>query len=62
MDLLEEYAVTAWGSNDHGQCAVPDTVAGFVPVAAGMWHSLGLTEDGRIIARAGPKKERAWKT
>ena len=40
----------AWGSNGAGQCNVPSPNTGFVAVAAGGSHSLGLKEDGSIVA------------
>ncbi|HOB74995.1 MAG TPA: RCC1 domain-containing protein, partial [Phycisphaerae bacterium] len=40
----------AWGDNDYGQCNVPAPNSGFVVVAAGWFHSLGLKADGSIVA------------
>jgi alpha-tubulin suppressor-like RCC1 family protein len=41
----------AWGDgNYYGQCTVPAPNTGFVAVAAGEWHSLGLKADGSIVA------------
>jgi arylsulfatase A-like enzyme len=37
----------AWGNNDYYQCDVGG--AGFVAVAAGECHSLGLKSDGTIV-------------
>ena len=38
------------GYNNYGQCNVPSPNTGFVAVAAGGYHSLGLKEDGSIVA------------
>ena len=43
-------SIVAWGSNSDGKCDVPLPNRGFVGVAAGMFHSLGLKSDGSIIA------------
>jgi hypothetical protein len=40
----------AWGSNGSGQCDVPAPNAGFVAVAGGGYHSLGVKSDGTIVA------------
>jgi hypothetical protein len=40
----------AWGVNWSGQCNVPLPNEGFVAVAAGDYHGLGLTSDGRVVA------------
>jgi hypothetical protein len=40
----------AWGHNDYGQCNVPSPNTGFVAVAGGYEHSLGLKADGSIVA------------
>jgi hypothetical protein len=46
--------VVAWGCGngaDLGQCSVPSSLAGHVTaIAGGAFQSLGLTEDGRVIA------------
>ena len=41
---------SGWGRNDYGQCTVPAPNTGFVEVASGIYHSLGLKEDGSIVA------------
>ncbi|MCX7000933.1 MAG: hypothetical protein NT106_11680, partial [Candidatus Sumerlaeota bacterium] len=43
-------SIVAWGWNDDGQCNVPSPNSGFVAVAAGAWHNLGLKGDGSIVA------------
>jgi hypothetical protein len=43
-------SILAWGYNTSGQCNVPAPDTGFTAVAAGSWHTLGLTSDGVIIA------------
>ena len=40
----------AWGYSGHGQCVVPEPNTGFIAVAAGELHSLGLKSDGTIVA------------
>ena len=35
-------AIVAWGWNDHGQCNLPTPNTGFIGVAGGYYHSLGL--------------------
>jgi len=42
--------IVVWGSNGNGQGVVPPPNAGFVVVAAGSGHALGLKEDGSIVA------------
>jgi len=34
--------IVVWGDNGQGQCNVPAPNAGFVALAAGAYHSLGL--------------------
>jgi alpha-tubulin suppressor-like RCC1 family protein len=36
--------------NDEGQCHVPSPNSGFIAIAAGYYHSLGLKSDGSIVA------------
>ena len=43
-------SIVAWGRNFHGQCNVPEPNHGFVAVAGGGYHSLGLKADGSIVA------------
>ncbi len=38
-----------WGYNTSGQCDVPEPNEGFVAVAGGGYHSLGLKADGSIV-------------
>jgi len=42
--------IVAWGSNDRGQCNIPEPNAGFTAVEGGYLHSLALREDGTIAA------------
>ena len=46
----DDGSIVAYGYNADGQCTVPEPNAGFVAVAAGAYHSLGLTFDGTIVA------------
>ena len=39
-----------WGSNDFGQLDVPEPNSGFVSVTCGADFSLGLKDDGSIVA------------
>jgi alpha-tubulin suppressor-like RCC1 family protein len=43
-------SIVAWGRNDLEQCNVPEPNLGFVAVAAGTAHSLGLKANGSIVA------------
>ncbi len=43
-------AIVAWGHNDYGQCNVPAPNGGFVAVAAGLFHSLGVKADGSLVS------------
>jgi len=43
-------SIVAWGDNRYGQTNVPCPNTGFVAVAAGVYHSLGLKADGSIVA------------
>lgn len=45
-----EGSIVAWGDNGQGQCNVPSPNTGFVAVAGGANHSLGLKSDGSIVA------------
>jgi alpha-tubulin suppressor-like RCC1 family protein len=40
----------AWGYNNYGQLNVPSPNTGFVAIAAGGYHTLGLRADGSIAA------------
>ncbi len=42
--------VAAWGDNTSGQCNVPSPNVGFVAVAGGGQHSLGLKSNGSVVA------------
>jgi hypothetical protein len=42
--------IVAWGDNQYGECTVPSPNSGFIAVAAGDYHSLGLKADGSIVA------------
>ncbi len=43
-------SIVGWGDNSAGQCSVPAPNTGFVAVAAGGLHSLGVKADGSIVA------------
>ncbi len=43
-------AVRAWGLNTYQQCSVPQPNIGYVAVAGGTNHSLGLKADGSVVA------------
>ncbi len=40
----------AWGNNDYGQSNVPEWLSGVTAVAAGVYHSLALRNDGTVVA------------
>ena len=42
LGLKEDGSIVAWGYNLNGQCNVPSPNSGFVAVAGGGYHSLGL--------------------
>jgi hypothetical protein len=42
-------SIVAWGYNGYGQCNVPSPNTGFVAIALGGCHSLGLKSDGSIV-------------
>ncbi len=43
-------SIVAWGINNYGQRNVPAPNSGFIAIAAGELHSLGLKEDGSVEA------------
>ena len=48
-------SIVAWGLNSpsYGECNVPEPNTGFIAVAAGENHSLGLKSDGTVVAWGG---------
>ena len=42
LGLKADGSIAAWGWNDYGQCNVPAPNSGFVAIAGGRHHSLGL--------------------
>jgi hypothetical protein len=50
LPVFADGDIFAWGWNNYSQCTVPDTNAGFVAIAAGGYHSLGIKQDGSIAA------------
>jgi hypothetical protein len=42
--------IMAWGLNTDGQCDVPPPSTGYMAVAGGLYHSLGLRMDGSLAA------------
>ena len=42
--------VVAWGDNGDGQTTVPSGLSNVVAIAAGGYHSLALTAEGRVVA------------
>jgi hypothetical protein len=43
-------SIIGWGENDKSQCDAPSPNEGFVDLAAGRYHSLGVKSDGTIVA------------
>jgi hypothetical protein len=43
-------SAVAWGDSSKGQCNIPSPNSGFVAVAGGWTHSLGLKSNGSIVA------------
>ena len=41
--------VVGWGNNDYGQTTIPSGLSNVVALAAGGYHSLVLTADGRVV-------------
>ena len=39
-----------YGVNQYGQCNIPSPNGGFIDIAAGEYHCLGLKQDGSIVA------------
>ena len=44
LGLKDDGSIVAWGNNGNGQCNIPEPNTGFMAVAAGSWHSLGLKD------------------
>jgi len=51
--MAQSGAVAAWGQNDIHQCDPRAPNTGYVAVAGGNKHSLGLTSDGTIVTWGG---------
>jgi hypothetical protein len=47
--LKYDGTIVAWGADAQGQCDVPAPNRGFLAIAAGLQHSLGLKSDGTIV-------------
>jgi hypothetical protein len=50
LEPLADSIIVAWGKNEYGELNVPWPNAGFVAVAAGRHHSLGVKSDGTVVA------------
>ena len=42
-------SIVVWGDNTYGECNMPLPNTGFIAIAAGRWHSLGLKQDGSTV-------------
>ena len=51
MALKADGTVVAWGANWNGQCAIPATANNALAVAAGLYHTLVLVDDGLLAPR-----------
>jgi len=62
LALKANGSIVAWGLNDSGQCDVPTPNIGFLAVAAGNFHSLGLkaTAPNNQTITFGPVDEKAF--
>ena len=49
-DNDEAGVVVAWGDNDEGETDVPRGLDSVIAVAAGWYHSLAVTGDGKVVA------------
>lgn len=50
VTALGDASILAWGDNSFGQLGIPQPNQGFIAIAAGEYHSLGLRADGSIAA------------
>lgn len=48
--MKEDGSIVAWGYNEYSQCDIPEPNTGFVAIAAGWYHDLGLKGNSSIAA------------
>jgi len=75
LGLKQDGSIVAWGANGYwfcepgtmhcywiytGQCYVPSPNSGFIAIAAGGEHSLGLKQDGSIVAWGANRYWMCW--
>jgi len=51
LGVKSDGTIVTWGSNDDGQCDIPEPNCEFVAVDGGYDHSVGLKSDGTAVAR-----------
>ena len=49
-DLDDDGVVFGWGDNDEGETEVPRGLDSVIAIAAGWYHSLAVTGEGRVVA------------
>jgi len=52
--------VACWGRDSNGQCRVPEPNSGFVAVAAGEEHSVGLKANGDAVCWGSNRAHQCW--
>ena len=53
LAIKSDGTVIAWGSNDYGQCVVPEGLDGMnriIGIDGGHSHSIALKSDGTVVA------------
>ncbi len=50
LGLRADSTIVTWGLGGCEQCGIPEPNAGFIAIAAGIWHGLGIRADSSIVA------------